>query len=220
MAIGLSPGGGDHSRMLVARYFLLNLIGVVGLAFAWQIGLIQVIYTVDTSRISIGTFVIFLYGDLLCGWHLVKVGLELDRATTTGSSLRLERYRAALGSTNDPDSVREALAERMGSRTTYLPRLCSMLANIGLFGTVYGLTYAMLGASMALAHTTSGSFEQLRAILGPALEGVGIALTTTLVGLALNEWLEWTVQVLDTGTRTLYARIIELGAEKDPSNSS
>ncbi|MDO8407893.1 MAG: hypothetical protein Q7S95_01505 [bacterium] len=219
MATGLSPSGGEHARMLVARYFLLNLIGVVGLAFAWQIGLIQVIYTVDTSRITIGTFIIFLYGNVLCGWHLVKVGLELDRVRNTGDCRRLTRYRAVLRSTDDPDAVRDALAERMSSRTTYLPKLCSMLANIGLFGTVYGLTYAMLGAGIALEHTSSGNFEQLKAILGPALEGVGIALTTTLVGLALNEWLEWTVQVLDTGTRTLYARIIELGAEKSPNSS-
>ncbi|HUO56457.1 MAG TPA: hypothetical protein VMU27_03425 [Candidatus Paceibacterota bacterium] len=206
--------GGEQSWWLLSRYFLINIIGVLCFAYAWQRGWVQMIYNFDDSHISVAIFVIFVIGNILTGWHTLKIGRELDRLKKTGTCKRLVKYLAAIQHSIRPDDTRREFETRMAVRIRYLTLLHKSLSNAGLVGTFLGIIVAVLAVMAAMKQQSGADMEHLKDLLLPAFEGIGISVTTALSGLVCSMWLSWVVLVLKNGTEMFTQMVIAQGAQK------
>lgn len=198
-----------HHWLLWSRFVALNMVGVAGLFLVWVNGWVNRILVADSSGISVLIFAIFLVGLLASGWRINKVTQELDNLRNGKGSLeeggRLSPYRRALETGGS--SATRALELRLFSRIAFIRHLANVLVLLGLVGTVVGFI-------VALANVNAQSASDVNAIggiVGSLIEGMGIALYTTLVGSVLNLWLAANYQLLATGTANLAAALIDAG---------
>ena len=99
------------------------------------------------------------------------------------------------------------MRHRLFSRITHIRQIANTLVVLGLIGTVIGFIIALSGVDPDIA-TNPGAVSPMVAKL---IEGMSVALYTTLVGSILSVWLTSCYQILATGTTTLFSAIVELG---------
>ena len=80
------------------------------------------------------------------------------------------------------------------------------LTVLGLIGTVLGFIIALSGVDPDVASNPSA----ISPMVAQLIEGMSVALYTTLVGSILSVWLGLIYQMLATGTSNLVSQIIEL----------
>lgn len=194
-----------HHWLLWSRFVALNLVGFAGLFLVWINGWVERIVAGDTSRICIAIFVLFLVGLAASAWRIDKVTRELDYLRM-GEGGRLSSYRKALESMAGPGATR-ALELRLFSRIAFVRHISNMLVLLGLIGTVVGFVMALSNVSADAA----ADINQVSTMVGMLIEGMGIALYTTLVGAVLHMWLAANYQLLATGTANLAAALIDAG---------
>ena len=78
---------------------------------------------------------------------------------------------------------------------------------LGLLGTVIGFIMALSGVDAQAA----GDVESIAPMVTTLIDGMSVALYTTLVGAVLNIWLMVNYRLLEGGTVTLLTTIVELG---------
>lgn len=199
--------------LLWSRFAAINLFGAAGLALAWINGWISTIIEADSSGICIIIFVLFLIGVAATAWRIEKVTAELD-CIERGEGGRLEVYRHALTRTGEPAT--RSLELRLFGRITFIRYIANALVMLGLIGTVVGFVMALKGVNASNA-SDSGS---ITALVGTMINGMGVALYTTLVGSVLNLWLGANYQLLATGTANLAAALIDAAHGHGPSGGS
>lgn len=195
--------------LLWSRFAAINLFGFAGLALAWLNGWVALIVAADSSRICLMIFALFIVGLLLTAWRIEKVTAELDHIER-GHGGRLDAYRRAVRGAG-PNAVR-ALELRLFSRIQFIRFIGNTLVMLGLIGTVVGFVMALKGVDAQSA----GDARAIGGMVSTLIEGMGVALYTTLVGSVLNLWLTANFQILATGTATLAAALIDR-AEEEPA---
>jgi hypothetical protein len=194
-----------HHWLLWSRFVALNLVGVAGLFLVWMNGWVDRIVRGDSSGISILIFALFLVGLAASAWRIDKVTRELDHIRL-GEGGRLEAYRNSVRA-NDRTTATRALELRLFSRIAFIRHIANTLVLLGLIGTVVGFVLALSNVSPEVVsdvNAVSGMVSQL-------INGMGVALYTTLVGSVLNLWLAANYQLLATGTANLAAALIDAG---------
>jgi hypothetical protein len=194
-----------HHWLLWSRFVALNMVGTAGLLIFWINGWVDRVLVADTSGICLLIFVLFLIGLAASAWRVYKVTDELDHLRA-GEGGRLTAYRMAATAAS-PGSATRALELRLFSRIVFIRHIANTLVLLGLIGTVVGFI-------MALAQVNADSVNDAGAISGMVatlIEGMGVALYTTLVGAVLNIWLAANYQLLATGTANLAAALIDAG---------
>lgn len=194
-----------HHWLLWSRFAALNLVGVAGLFLVWINGWVDRILAGDSSRISVIIFVLFLIGLVASAWRIDKVTRELDHLRM-GEGGRLSTYRKAVERATGSNATR-ALELRLFSRIAYIRHIANTLVLLGLIGTVVGFVMALANVDADAATDTS----QVSRMVGSLIEGMGVALYTTLVGAVLHLWLAANYQLLATGTANLAAALIDEG---------
>ena len=84
--------------------------------------------------------------------------------------------------------------------------IANSLTVLGLIGTVLGFIIALSGVDPDVASNPSA----ISPMVAQLIEGMSVALYTTLVGSILSVWLGLVYQMLATGTSNLVSKIIEL----------
>ncbi|HSK38915.1 MAG TPA: MotA/TolQ/ExbB proton channel family protein [Arenibaculum sp.] len=194
-----------HHWLLWSRFAALNLVGVAGLFLVWINGWVDRILAEDSSRISVVIFVLFVIGLLASAWRIDKVTRELDHLRM-GEGGRLSTYRKAIERAAGNNATR-ALELRLFSRIAFIRHIANTLVLLGLIGTVVGFVMALANVDANAATDTS----QVSRMVGSLIEGMGVALYTTLVGAVLHLWLSANYQLLATGTANLAAALIDEG---------
>ena len=115
----------------------------------------------------------------------------LDRVSCRGAESRL--LLAA--------NLRLELANRIG----IVRHVTNALVLLGLIGTVIGFIIAMQAVDGAA--DPDGAARMVRNLV----DGMSVALYTTLLGAILNLWLTVNYNMLATGTVRLVTRLVELG---------
>ena len=95
----------------------------------------------------------------------------------------------------------------MFSRVTHIRYIANSLVVLGLIGTVFGFIIALSGVDPDVASNPSA----ISPMVATLIEGMSVALYTTLVGSILSVWLGLSYQILSTGISNMVAKIIELG---------
>jgi hypothetical protein len=203
---------GDRYRyLLAARFVLINLVAFALLAVAWIHGFVAKVLAADPTRLVIVIGCVFLAGFALCAWKIFATSREINRVRSFDP---LQRSRAAeyLGMTRGLDGggrgmVAAALRLKLLSRIAVVRQIANSLVVLGLIGTVIGFIIALSGVDPSAA----GKAESIAPMVTKLIEGMSVALYTTLVGAALNLWLTANYQMLASGTANLVATLMEFG---------
>ena len=196
--------------LLLLRFGLINIVAFALLGAAWAQGLVAKVINSDVTNMVILISVVFIVGLILSGYRVWKVSKQLNAAYDFDPN---QRSRAAdfLKKSKGKDAgtranLGQALRLKLFSRIVHIRYIASSLTILGLIGTVLGFIIALSGVDPEVASNPSA----ISPMVTQLIEGMSVALYTTLVGSILSVWLGLIYQMLATGTSNLVAKIIEL----------
>lgn len=195
----------NYHGLLATRFAAVNLLGVILLFVAWRYGIVQLVWEADGSRLSAVIAAVFAWSLMMGAWRAWRVSTELDQVRNGGGSDKEERYRAALQSGVDPGVAAQALRAKLTERIAFVRQSGGILVTLGLIGTVIGFIIALSGVDPAQV----GNAESIGPMVATLVDGMGIALYTTLVGSVLGMWTLVNYRMLATGAANLYSAILE-----------
>ena len=196
--------------LLLLRFGLVNLVAFALLGAAWAQGLVAKVINADVTNMVVLICAVFITGLILAGYRLWKVSQQLNAAYNFNPK---EKSRAAdfLKQTKGKDApsranITQALKLKLFSRIVHIRYIANSLTVLGLIGTVLGFIIALSGVAPDVASNPSS----ISPMVAQLIEGMSVALYTTLVGAILSVWLGLIYQMLATGTSNLVSKIIEL----------
>ena len=103
-----------------------------------------------------------------------------------------------------------SLRLRLATKINLIKFISNTLVILGLIGTVVGFIIALSGVDGSV----SSNPEEVSKMVSTLIQGMSVALYTTLVGSICSVWLNICFQILSTGSNKLLSRIIEIGEKK------
>ena len=203
-----------YRYLLIFRFVLLNAACFGVLGAAWLQGWLDAMLTSSAQLMCLGIFAIFLVGLVICTIKVVRTSLELnqvrDGRPAPGSRAAGHLDRFPSGSADDRRIAADLLRFRMASHISIIGHIANTLVFLGLIGTVIGFIVALSSVEPGV----TGNVRQIAPMVASLIDGMGIALYTTLVGAVLHVWLIVNHRMLATGTLHLYNAIVELDASR------
>lgn len=202
---------GRYHYLLLFRFAVVNLAGLALLAAAYLEGWIESVLVADATRLSLVIFALFVAGFGLCAAKVWRTSGELNHAWSPRppAASRIARYLAEIEG-RDADSraiSASVLRLKLFSRIGAVRHAANSLVILGLIGTVVGFIIALSG----VRPDDAGDPSAIAPMVSTLIEGMSVALYTTLVGATLNVWLMVNYQVLATGTVNLLTTIVTMG---------
>lgn len=193
--------------LLWSRFVILNGLGFAGLALLQINGIIVQVINGDSSHISIGIFCLFVVGLILTAIQIFKVSRDLN-FLKRGQGWKIHDFYDLVERKNEK-AAREAIEIKAFAKIQWIKRIASSLVSLGLIGTVYGSVVFLLGIDLAAV----GDVDQVGQVFAVVMNGMGIALYTTLVGAVLNLWLSFNYGIVEHGIAHLVASLISYDVE-------
>ena len=197
--------------LLLLRFLVLNLVAVALLAAVWLRGWLDAVVASDSTRLVLVISLVFLAGLVSCAHRIAQASAELGRLDAPLRQLPspAARYLKRIRGRDVQSRAILASALKLGllGRIASIRHIAGSLVLLGLIGTVVGFIIALSGVDP----------EQVAevAAIGPMvstlIQGMSVALYTTLVGAVLNIWLMVNYRLLEGGTTRLFTAIVELG---------
>jgi biopolymer transport protein ExbB/TolQ len=132
--------------------------------------------------------------------NAVEAGI-LPRGSKAAWFLAATHGRDSAGRATMANLLRLKLQQRLSG-----PRyLANLLVLLGLIGTVVGFILALAGIDPVIV----GDAAAIGPMVSRLLEGMAVALYTTLAGSLLNIWLTLNCRLLESGAAHLYGRLVE-----------
>ncbi len=206
-----------YRYLLIFRFALLNAACFGILGAAWLQGWLDAMLESSARLMCLGIFATFLLGFAICAVKVVRTSLELNQARDGRPALgsraagHLDRFAAANG--GDRRIATDLLRFRMAAYISIVGHIANTLVFLGLIGTVIGFIVALSSVDPEV----TGNVRQIAPMVSSLIDGMGIALYTTLVGAVLHVWLIVNHRMLATGTLHLYNAIVELGERRAAS---
>ena len=205
---------GRYQYLLLFRLAIVNLTGGALLAAAWLQGWIGLVLAADDTRLCLLILAVFVVGLGLVAEKAFMLSHELnelDRGVRNGSS-RVAAHMAAIAG-RDPQvrsNLAAALKLKLAYRIAGVRHVASSLVLLGLIGTVVGFIVSLSGVNPE----TVADVTAIGPMVSKLLEGMGVALYTTLVGSVLNIWLMLNHRFLEGGAVHLVSHLIEEGERR------
>ena len=196
--------------LLWSRFILLNGLGFAALLLLHINGVIAEIFVGDSSHISVGIFCLFIVGLILTANQIFRISRDLN-FLKAGRGVKVKEFFHLVEKKNET-SAREAIEIKAFAKIQWIKRIASSLVSLGLIGTVYGSVVFLLGIDL----TAVGDVEQVGAVFAVVMNGMGIALYTTLVGAVLNLWLSFNYGIVEHGIAHLIANLISYDIPQSP----
>ena len=199
----------QRSYLLLLRFTLLNLAALALLGATWAQGWIERIWILDITHLSAVITAVFVVGWGICTHKVLRCSRELNAVSMPGEAgrSRVEWYRALVEEAS-PESravLAECLRSRLYARISVVRTIANNLIILGLIGTVIGFIIALGGVDA----TSVADVGAVAPMVSTLIQGMSVALFTTLVGAVLHVWLSLCYQVLATGTVNLVNAILE-----------
>jgi hypothetical protein len=196
--------------LLLLRFGVVNLVAFALIGAAWAQGLVAKVLNADVTNMVILICVVFFIGLILAGYRLWKVSIQLNAAYNYNpdSPSRAADFLSKTKGKNasSRSNIAQALKLKLFSRIIHIRYIANSLTVLGLIGTVLGFIIALSGVDPDVASNPSA----ISPMVAQLIEGMSVALYTTLVGSILSVWLGLIYQMLATGTSNLVSKIIEL----------
>lgn len=159
---------------LFYEFTILNSVLFVGLLSAWDLGILQIIYETDVSRITVIQSCLFV---LVWLWEFVlarKIAISI----------------AQPGSKWHPDTKKLLRSQHQFKTIQFLSQ---SLVALGLLGTVIGFAFAM----QAIDPDSAGDVDKAGEMIGILGAGLGVAFYTTIVGAVLGLWIDFNRRLIE-----------------------
>lgn len=197
--------------LLLLRFILFNACAGAVLAMAWANGLLGVVLAADTTNLVAVITAVFAGGLALCTRRIWQISVELN-AVKSGFPKRGTRVATYLEQTAMSDgqgrgNLAGALRLKLATRIAPVRHIANSLVLLGLIGTVIGFIIALSGVDPELA----GDISAVGPMVSTLIEGMAVALYTTLAGAVLSVWLMVDYRLLEAGVVNLLTQIIERG---------
>ena len=204
-----------RSYLLVLRFATFNVAAFALLVVVWLEGWVGLVVESDITRITSGIAVVFVIGWLISAHRVLRCSRELNAAANPDSAVssRARWYRELVDKTlpEGRGAIADCLRSRLYARIAVVRTIANILVTLGLIGTVIGFIIALSGVD-AKAVADVGAIGPMVSTL---IEGMAVALYTTLVGSVFHVWLLVNYQLLATGTVNLANAIIERAEAPD-----
>ncbi len=95
--------------------------------------------------------------------------------------------------------------EKVWAKVEWLRDVTGWLVGLGLLGTIIGFSYALSGVN----EVSLGSARGVSDAIGPLMDGMRVALNTTIVGAIFSTWNEINQRMLRTAMACMIADCID-----------
>lgn len=200
--------------LLLVRFGLVNMVGfALAAAFALS-GWAGDIVLGDRTHVTEIIIATFIVGLALCAMRVWRTSLELN-AVRSGLVPPASRVAAYLRAIEGADSggralIASSLRLKLNARIVVIRQFASTLVMLGLIGTVIGFIIALSGVDPSSAADASA----IGPMVANLVDGMAVALNTTLVGAVLNIWLGVNYQLLAAGTANMVAAVVAMGESR------
>ena len=203
-----------YKYLLILRYSLINLVGLVFLFVLITQGYITKAIKADITNMVIVILTLFAVGFILAAYRTFWLSRELNYSffkilpnhSLAKEFLQNSKKLDASSRNNLAASLRIKLSSKIG----YIKFMANTLVILGLIGTVIGFIIALSGVDGSV----SSNPEEVSKMVSTLIQGMSVALYTTLVGSICSVWLNICYQIMSTGANNLLSKIIELGEKK------
>ena len=203
-----------HRYLLVLRFALVDLTSLGILAAIYLQGWLDNAVAGYTGWLSLGIGAVFVYGLALCGAKIWWTGRELNDigvgAPKPKSRAQIYLETIAEQPADSRNLSANLLHLRFTNQISIVRHTANTLVFLGLVGTVIGFIVAL----SAVDPQATTQVENVAPMVSRLIEGMSIALYTTLVGAVLHVWLMVNHRTLATGTIHLFNAIVELGERR------
>jgi hypothetical protein len=195
--------------LLLLRFVLFNACVVAVLAVAWHNGLVATVFEADTTHIVVLITTVFAGGLVLCARRVWQTSIELNavRSSFPKRGTRVATYleQAASIDGQGRSNLAAALRLKLATRIAPVRHIANSLVLLGLIGTVIGFIIALSGIDPELA----ADIGAVGPMVSKLIEGMAVALYTTLTGAVLSIWLMVNYRLLEAGVVNLLTAMVE-----------
>ena len=203
-----------YRYLLFVRFALFNVVAIAALAAVYLQGWLDAVLDAHLVELSAVIFLVFLYGLGLCWVKVWHHSVELNDLKTEmpAPDSRAAEYLAQTEAAGPESRAIHviALRLRLTNRIVVVRNIANSLVLLGLIGTVIGFIIALSGIDPAAATRV----ESVAAMISTLINGMSVALNTTLVGAVLYVWLIVNYGILTTGAVDLMTSIIDKGEDR------
>ena len=200
-----------YKYLLILRYSLINLVGLIFLFVLITQGYIAKAIAADITNMVVVILFIFAIGFVLSAYRTFWLSRELNYALSDNLPENSIAKRFLKNSKKLDASARNNLAAslriKLLSKISYIKFLANTLVILGLIGTVIGFIIALSGVDGSV----SSNPEEVSKMVSILIQGMSVALYTTLAGSICSVWLNICYHILSSGANKLLSKIIEVG---------
>jgi len=167
------PANSTRSYIHLSRFLIINTAAVALLVAAWLKGWLGMVVAADRSYMTLVIAAALVFGLYLCASRMIG----------------LRRYVASLKHPALSEPRRTVLLMRIGM----VRHIANNLVMLGLIGTVLGFVIAFAGIEPGMI----GDTEMAAGMITQVVDGMGVALYTTLVGAIAHIWLYGCYKILE-----------------------
>ena len=201
----------QYKYLLILKYSLVNLVGLIFLFVLTTQGYLAKAIQADITNMVIVILLLFLVGFILAAYRTFWISKEINYTfsknipkNSFAKSFVTNSKRLDASSRNN---LAASLRIKLLSKINYVKFLANTLVILGLIGTVVGFIIALSGVDGSV----SSNPEEVSKMVSTLIQGMSVALYTTLVGSICSVWLNLCYQMMSTGANKLLSNIIELG---------
>ena len=200
--------------LLLSRFIVLNAFFASLMLAVYGQGWLDAMISARLVELTLIIVAVFLYGLAACGWKIWRLTLELNGLNEGNlpSNNPVVLYLDQAGTSDSQSRALQAgsLRLELTDRIVTVRHIANALIFLGLIGTVIGFIIAL----SAVDPTAASDAENVAGVIATLIDGMSVALNTTLVGATLYLWLTVNYRILTTGTVTLIAEVIGLGERR------
>ena len=204
----------QYKYLLILRYSLINLVGLVFLFVLITQGYVSKAIKADITNMVIVILALFSVGFILAAYRTFWLSRELNysylKVLPPNSIAKDFLQNSKKLDASSRNNLAASLRIKLSSKINYIKFMANTLVILGLIGTVIGFIIALSGVDGSV----SSNPEEVSKMVSTLIQGMSVALYTTLVGSICSVWLNVCYQIMSTGANNLLSKIIELGEKK------
>lgn len=204
----------EFRYLLLARFGLINVVATAIAVAVYLQGWLDAMFVTNIIEFVLVIVVVFLYGLAQCASKVWQTSIELNdlKSGSPPPESRAGKYlESVYGNHAEATSTAaSALRAKLANRISVVRNVSNSLVLLGLIGTVIGFIIALSSVNP----NSSTDADNIGPVISRLINGMSIALYTTLVGSLLHVWLTVNHRLLASGTVNLYAAIIAFGERR------
>ena len=199
-----------YKYLLMLRYSLVNIVGFIFVFVLYSQGYLTKAINADVTNMILIIIILFIIGFISATFKTFWISKELN--SLGDNNIKNSLSYEYLNNIKDLDaSSRNNLVSsiriKIASKINHIKFISNTLVILGLIGTVIGFIIALSGVD----GTISSNPEEVSKMVTTLIQGMSVALYTTLAGSICSVWLNMCFHILSTGSNNFISRIIGEG---------